>query len=118
MSETLAPCPFCGAQPVHDYFPVSNYPHEIYCEACIGVVATQQKTFDEAKDKWNQRAESADHAALQQRVKELEAELQQQGWQLAGCEIELEAVRKHLQSHVPVYDDMDRWLYGEANDHE
>lgn len=52
----LLPCPFCGEQPQHDFFDQSQYPHEIYCDNCIGTIATQQKTFDAAVAAWNRRA--------------------------------------------------------------
>lgn len=58
MDAQLSPCPFCGEQPEHDYFPVSNYPHELYCDKCIGLVATQKKDFEEAAAAWNRRAPS------------------------------------------------------------
>jgi DNA mismatch repair ATPase MutS len=91
-NNELLPCPFCGEQPEHDYFPISNFPHEIVCAHCIGVVSTQKKTFEEAAAAWNRRITKLDKplytkdelvkrgdkiAELEARISELEEKIAQ-----------------------------------------
>ncbi len=38
------------------------------------------------------------------------------GWRIATLERELQLIREKLKDQPPVYDELDRWLYGEKED--
>lgn len=90
MSETLAPCPFCGGEAElersNERFEygtggpnsVMEWGYYVYCTKCsagIAAVDVPPPSPEEAAEEWNRRVESADHAALVARIAELEAQL-------------------------------------------